>query len=69
MKVLVPKENYQDTFNSLQGFQVVAVDTIQEVLQESLGIRFQEPAPAPSVLTADVLTAAPAPFFHAGPKE
>jgi Lon-like ATP-dependent protease len=68
-KVLVPKENYQDTFASLQGLKVVAVDTIQEVLQESLGIRFQEPAPAPSVLTADVLTAAPAPFFHAGPKE
>ncbi len=69
VKVLVPKENYQDTFASLQGLKVVAVDTIQEVLQESLGIRFQEPAPAPSVLTADVLTAAPAPFFHAGPKE
>ncbi|WP_181592483.1 ATP-dependent protease LonB [Paenibacillus sp. YN15] len=69
VKVLVPKENYQDTFNTLQGLRVVAVDTIQEVLQESLGIRFQEPAPAPSVLTADVLTAAPAPFFHAGPKE
>ncbi len=68
-KVLVPKENYQDTFASLQGLKVVAVDTIQEVLQESLGIRFQEPAPAPSVLSADVLTAAPAPFFHAGPKE
>ena len=68
VKVLVPKENYQDTFASLQGLKVVAVDTIQEVLQESLGIRFQEPAPAPSVLTADVLTAAPAPFFHAGPK-
>lgn len=69
VKVLVPKENYQDTFATLQGLKVVAVDTIQEVLQESLGIRFQEPAPAPSVLSADVLTAAPAPFFHAGPKE
>ncbi|MDF2936253.1 MAG: lon2 [Paenibacillaceae bacterium] len=69
VKVLVPKENYQESFSSLQGLQVVAVDTIQEVLQESLGIRFQEPAPVPSVLTADVLTAAPAPFFHAGPTE
>jgi ATP-dependent Lon protease len=69
VKVLVPKENYQDTFASLQGLKVVAVDTVQEVLQESLGIRFQEPAPAPSVLSADILTAAPAPFFHAGPKE
>ncbi len=69
VKVLVPKENYQDTFASLQGLKVVPVDTIQEVLQESLGIRFQEPAPAPSVLTADILTAAPPPFFHAGPKE
>ncbi|MFM9328491.1 ATP-dependent protease LonB [Paenibacillus mesotrionivorans] len=69
VKVLVPKENYQDTFASLQVLKVVPVDTIQEVLQESLGIRFQEPAPAPSVLTADILTAAPPPFFHAGPKE
>lgn len=69
VKVLVPKENYQESFATLQGLKVVAVDTIQEVLQEALGIRFQEPAPAPSVLTADVLTAAPAPFFHAGPTE
>lgn len=68
-KVLVPKENYQDTFATLQGLQVVPVDTIQEVLHESLGIRFQEAAPAPAILSADVLTAAPAPFFHAGPKE
>lgn len=68
-KVLVPKENYQDIFSSLQGLQVVPVDTIQEVLQEALGIRFQETVPAPALLSADVLTAAPAPFFHAGPNE
>lgn len=68
-KVLVPKENYQDIFSSLQGLQVVPVDTIQEVLQEALGIRFQETLPAPALLSADVLTAAPAPFFHAGPNE
>lgn len=68
-KVLVPRENYQDLFAGLQGLQVIGVDTIQEVLQESLGIRFQEQTAAPSILSADVLTAAPAPFFHAGPKE
>lgn len=69
-KVLVPKENYQDIFAGLKGLQVIGVDSIQEVLQESLGIRFQEPAPAPAALAAEVLTAAaPAPFLHAGSKE
>ncbi|MNW02282.1 Lon protease 2 [compost metagenome] len=68
-KVLVPRENYQDLFAGLQGLQVIGDDTIQEVLQESLGIRFQEQTAAPSILSADVLTAAPAPFFHAGPNE
>ncbi|MDF2927607.1 MAG: Lon protease [Paenibacillaceae bacterium] len=68
-KVLVPRENYQDIFGGLQGLQVIGVESIQEVLQESLGIRFQESAAVPSILSADVLTAAPASFFHAGPKE
>jgi ATP-dependent Lon protease len=68
-KVLVPKENYQDIFSGLQGLQVVAVETVQEVLQEALGIRFQEAAVSSPVLSADVLTASSAPFFHAGPKE
>lgn len=70
VKVLVPKENYQDMFEGLQGLSVVPVDSIQEVLQESLGLRFQEEAATPAMLSADVLTAAaPAPFFNAGPKE
>lgn len=67
-KVLVPRENYQDLFAGLQGLRVVPVDTIQEVLYEALDLRFQEAVPSPSIVTADVLTASPAPFFHAGPE-
>lgn len=68
-KVLVPKENYQDLFTGIKGLTVIGVDTVQEVLKEALGIRFQEETSAPSVLSADILTAAPAPFFHAGSNE
>lgn len=68
VKVLVPRENYQDLFSGLQGLRVLPMDTIREVLQEALGIRFQESAPVPSIAGAEMLTASPAPFFQAGPE-
>ncbi|WP_438444363.1 ATP-dependent protease LonB [Gorillibacterium sp. sgz5001074] len=68
VKVLVPRENYQDLFAGLQGLRVVPMDTIQEVLQEALGVRVQESAPVPSIAGAEMLTASPAPLFHAGPE-
>lgn len=68
VRVIVPRENYQDLFSGLQGLRVIPVDTIQEVFQEALGTSFGETVVSPSVVSADVLTAAPAPFFHAEPK-
>jgi ATP-dependent Lon protease len=68
VKVLVPRENYQDMFAGLQGLSVIPVDTVQEVLYEALNIRFQETVSTPSIVAADVLTAAPAPYYQAGPE-
>jgi Lon-like ATP-dependent protease len=49
-KVIVPKENWQEMFSELQGMEVVAVETIEEVLEHALGLQFsQKPGfvPAP----------------------
>lgn len=37
-KVLIPKENWQELFKDLPGVEVVPVDSVQEVLQLSLGL-------------------------------
>jgi Lon-like ATP-dependent protease len=37
-RVLIPKENWQHLFEELNGIRVVAVETLEEVLEEALGI-------------------------------
>lgn len=63
-RVLIPRENWQDTFASLQGLKVIPVDSVQEVLEEAAGIQFSQGAVS-SAVSADVLTAAPTPLYHA----
>jgi Lon-like ATP-dependent protease len=49
-KVIVPKENWQEMFGELQGMEIIAVETIEEVLEHALGLQFgQKPGfvPAP----------------------
>lgn len=65
-RVLIPRENWQDMFASLNGLKVIPVDSIQEVLEESAGIRFSQGS-VPAAVSADVLTAAPSPLYHAEP--
>jgi Lon-like ATP-dependent protease len=48
--VIVPKENWQEMFGELQGMEIIAVETIEEVLEHALGLQFgQKPGfvPAP----------------------
>jgi Lon-like ATP-dependent protease len=40
-RVIVPKENWQEIFAGLQGVQVIAVETIEEVLHHALGLEMQ----------------------------
>jgi Lon-like ATP-dependent protease len=35
-KVLVPKENWQDIFEQMEGIQVIAVERLEEVLQHAI---------------------------------
>lgn len=63
-RVIIPRENWQEMFSGLGNLQVIPVDTVEDVLKEALGLRFSEgslPAPSP----ADVMIAAPAPFYQA----
>lgn len=40
-KVLIPAENWQDMFAGLQGVEVIPVHTIEEVLEQGLGIEIK----------------------------
>ncbi|WNQ12933.1 ATP-dependent protease LonB [Paenibacillus aurantius] len=50
-KVLIPRENWQEIFSGLQGVEVIAVDTIEEVLENALGLTIAE-EPADTILPA-----------------
>lgn len=57
-RVLVPAENYQETFRDLEGVKVLPVTRLEQVLKDAL---VEEPGltnPAPVVVKADVLVAA-----------
>lgn len=41
-KVIIPKENWQELFADLPGIEVIAAESIEEVLQASLGIELQD---------------------------
>ncbi|WP_442603436.1 ATP-dependent protease LonB [Paenibacillus sp. KN14-4R] len=43
-KVLIPKENWQEMFTDLPGATVIAVDSVEDVLKEALGIESFEMA-------------------------
>lgn len=64
VKVIIPKENWQEIFSGLSGLQVIPVDTVEEVLYHALGIGSADlsfnVANAP-----DVLVASPLPYLQA----
>ncbi|GIP39170.1 ATP-dependent protease LonB [Paenibacillus sp. J31TS4] len=61
-KVLIPADNWQEIFAGLNGLSVIPVGTIEEVLENALGIGAEtEAAGAPA--QPDVLIAGPMPPF------
>jgi Lon-like ATP-dependent protease len=56
--VLIPAENYQETFRNLEGVKVLPITRLEQVLKDAL---VEDPGltnPAPVVVKADVLVAA-----------
>lgn len=57
-KVLVPAENYQETFRDMEGVRVIPVGRLEQILKEAL---VEDPGlanPAPVAVKTDVLVAA-----------
>lgn len=66
-RVIIPKENWQDIFTNLTGgLQVIAVESIEEVLAHALSLQETGGAIVPPN-APDVLIASPPPLFHARP--
>ncbi|AEG59282.1 ATP-dependent protease LonB [Desulforamulus ruminis] len=58
-KVLIPKENYQEIFKNMEGIEVVAVETLHEVIQGALVKQTEKPMQWEPVTTSlDVPAAA-----------
>ncbi|GIP31337.1 ATP-dependent protease LonB [Paenibacillus sp. J2TS4] len=63
-RVIIPAENWQELFASLQGVEVIPVSTIEQALQVGLGIEIKAESANPPVPN-DVLVASPLPYLHA----
>lgn len=64
-RVIIPKENWQDIFANLLNVEVIAVETIEEVLELSLGVSHREGVSFLPQVT-DILIASPAiPYLQA----
>ncbi|NEW04466.1 ATP-dependent protease LonB [Paenibacillus sp. SYP-B3998] len=64
-KVIIPKENWQELFADLPGVEVLAAESIEEVLQAALGIELQDNV-IPMPLASERTISAPAlPILHA----
>lgn len=57
-KVIIPKENWQEIFNEMSGIEIIAVETLQEVLQHAL--MREAPSKQPEIRAGvDYLSASP----------
>ncbi|CAM3083048.1 ATP-dependent protease LonB [Paenibacillus sediminis] len=63
-KVIIPKENWQEVFTSLEGVQVIPVESIEEVLGHVFGEEIQEQMGLPAS-GVDPFPTRAASFFHA----
>ncbi|GIO12519.1 ATP-dependent protease LonB [Cohnella xylanilytica] len=67
--VIIPKENWQAIFEGLEGVNVVAVESIEEVFARIFGEQLTVPAGADAAerpMPADAFAAAPVSVLHAG---
>lgn len=59
-RVIIPRENWQAIFSSIEGVKVIPVDTIQEVLELAVKVEEEESMLIPT--RTDILTATSAPI-------
>ncbi|WP_369994058.1 ATP-dependent protease LonB [Paenibacillus sp. RC84] len=67
-RVLIPKENWQELFADLPGVEVIAVESVEEVLSLALGLQIASnviPMPA----AGEQMMPGTMPFLHAGPTD
>ncbi|MNN27199.1 hypothetical protein D3C81_1407280 [compost metagenome] len=63
--VLIPKDNWQTLFEGLEGLQVIAVDTLGDVLRHVFGPEAEKNLELPIGGELFAPATAPAPFLHA----
>ncbi|WP_058302242.1 ATP-dependent protease LonB [Gorillibacterium timonense] len=63
-KVIIPKENWQELFSGLEGVRVIAVDSIQEVLEYALGLTVHTEKTAGYSLFPEQVVPAALPFLQ-----
>ncbi|MCY9593534.1 ATP-dependent protease LonB [Paenibacillus chitinolyticus] len=67
-RVFIPKENWQELFADLPGVEVIAVESVEEVLSLALGLQIASnviPMPA----AGEQMLPGTMPFLHAGPTD
>ncbi|NQX69575.1 ATP-dependent protease LonB [Paenibacillus alba] len=64
-KVIIPKENWQELFTDLPGVEVIAADSIEEVLSVALGIELHDNVIPLPFATERGVSAASLPILHA----
>ncbi|NMP21257.1 ATP-dependent protease LonB [Sulfobacillus harzensis] len=57
-RVIIPRENWQEVFKSM-AIEVLAVDSLQEVIERAVVVPEEEKSSGQAVLDADLLTASP----------
>lgn len=63
-KVIIPKENWQEIFRGLNGLEVIAVESVEEVLHHALGLEISAPVEA-AVIQPDGMPSASVTILHA----
>lgn len=64
-KVIIPKENWQEIFAGLNGLEVVPVDSVEEALFHSLGLRFAVTSEQEGLPQQDAMSPASVTILHA----
>ncbi|UKS27695.1 ATP-dependent protease LonB [Paenibacillus sp. HWE-109] len=64
-KVIIPKENWQELFADLPGVEVIAADSIEEVLRVALGIELHDNVIPLPFTSERAVPAASLPILHA----
>lgn len=64
-KVIIPKENWQEIFAGLNGLEVVPVDSVEEALFHSLGLRFAVTSEPEALPQQDAMSPASVTILHA----